>query len=47
MARAMTDMASAMGAQGFYGSSVPTTPGTAPTGFARWCERTLKPAVLA
>jgi uncharacterized protein YbjT (DUF2867 family) len=46
-ARGLADMAAAMDTQGFYGSSAPSTPDTAPTGFRRWCEETLRPAVLA
>jgi uncharacterized protein YbjT (DUF2867 family) len=46
-ARGLADMASAMDAQGFYGSSEPSTPDTAPTSFRRWCEETLRPTVLA
>ncbi|MFF6996851.1 NAD(P)H-binding protein [Streptomyces sp. NPDC008313] len=46
-ARGLADMASAMDSQGFYGSAAPRIPKTAPTGFRRWCEETLRPAVLA
>ncbi|WP_225635807.1 NAD(P)H-binding protein [Streptomyces solaniscabiei] len=46
-ARGLAAMASAMDTQGFYGSSAPSTQDTAPTGFRRWCEETLRPAVLA
>ncbi|MEU9591386.1 NAD(P)H-binding protein [Streptomyces sp. NPDC048219] len=45
-ARGLADMAAAMDAQGFYGSSAPSTPDTAPTSFHRWCEEKLRPAVL-
>ncbi|MGW3461510.1 NAD(P)H-binding protein [Streptomyces olivaceoviridis] len=45
-AQAVADLAAATAEQGFYGSTAPTTPQTAPTSFRRWCEEVLKPAVL-
>ncbi|MEU0593751.1 NAD(P)H-binding protein [Streptomyces ardesiacus] len=45
-AQGLADMAAAMSAQGFYGPAEPSTPDTAPTGFRRWCEEVLRPAVL-
>ncbi|MFI9422772.1 NAD(P)H-binding protein [Streptomyces achromogenes] len=45
-AQGLADMTRALDGQGFYGAGVPATPDTAPTGFRRWCEEVLKPAVL-
>ncbi|MGQ4384076.1 NAD(P)H-binding protein [Streptomyces sp. SAS_270] len=45
-ARGLADMVEAQNDLGFYGADVPSTPETAPTGFRRWCEDVLRPAVL-
>ncbi|MGW5868540.1 NAD(P)H-binding protein [Streptomyces sp. NPDC055239] len=42
----LVDMTEAMNAQGFYGTTAPSTPEAAPTGFRQWCQEVLRPAVL-
>ncbi|WP_037682232.1 NAD(P)H-binding protein [Streptomyces griseus] len=44
--RGFADMVDAQNAQGFYGASQPSTPGTAPTTFRQWCEEVFKPVAL-
>lgn len=46
-ARAVVELSAAVREQGFYGSTVPSTPETAPTSFRRWCQEVLAPAVRA
>ncbi|WP_181798784.1 NAD(P)H-binding protein [Streptomyces sp. WELS2] len=45
-AQGLADMMRALDGQDFYGAGVPVTPDTAPTGFRRWCQEVLRPAVL-
>jgi hypothetical protein len=45
-AQGLADMADALMGQGFYGATQPSTPRSAPTGFRRWCEEVLRPAVV-
>ncbi|WP_069768861.1 NAD(P)H-binding protein [Streptomyces sp. LUP30] len=44
-AQSVADMTDAQNTQGFYGAAQPSTPDTTPTGFRRWCEEVLAPAL--